>query len=50
MLQQIARMAIRAPKRIVVIALLVMVATGIFGIPVTQEKRERAAVSVAETG
>ncbi|MFY9918669.1 MAG: MMPL family transporter [Mycobacterium sp.] len=36
MLQQIARMAIRAPKRIVVIALLVMVATGIFGIPVTK--------------
>ncbi|WP_123025407.1 MMPL family transporter [Mycolicibacterium stellerae] len=35
MLQQIARMAIRAPKRIIVIALLVMVATGIFGIPVT---------------
>jgi RND superfamily putative drug exporter len=35
-LQQIARMAIRAPKRIVVIALLVMVATGIFGIPVTK--------------
>ncbi len=36
MLQQIARMAIRAPKRIIVIALLVMVATGIFGIPVTK--------------
>ncbi len=36
MLQQIARLAIRAPKRIVVIALLVMVATGIFGIPVTK--------------
>ncbi len=36
MLQQIARVAIRAPKRIVVIALLVMVATGIFGIPVTK--------------
>ena len=36
MLQQIARMAIRAPKRIVVIALLVMVATGLFGIPVTE--------------
>jgi len=35
-LQQIARMAIRAPKRIIVIALLVMVATGIFGIPVTK--------------
>jgi uncharacterized membrane protein YdfJ with MMPL/SSD domain len=33
-LQQIARMAIRTPKRIIVIALLVMVATGIFGIPV----------------
>ncbi|MDT5007281.1 MAG: putative drug exporter of the superfamily [Mycobacterium sp.] len=36
MLQLIARMAIRAPKRIIVIALLVMVATGIFGIPVTK--------------
>ncbi len=36
MLQQIARMAIRAPKRIIVIALLVMVVTGIFGIPVTK--------------
>ena len=36
MLQRIARMAIRAPKRIIVIALLVMVATGIFGIPVTK--------------
>ncbi len=36
MLQQIARMALRAPKRIIVIALLVMVATGIFGIPVTK--------------
>jgi uncharacterized membrane protein YdfJ with MMPL/SSD domain len=35
-LQQVARMAIRAPKRIIVIALLVMVATGIFGIPVTK--------------
>jgi putative drug exporter of the RND superfamily len=35
-LQQIARMAIRAPKRIIAIALLVMVATGIFGIPVTK--------------
>ena len=34
MLQQIARMAIRTPKRIIVITLLVMVATGIFGIPV----------------
>ncbi|OBK73837.1 MMPL family transporter [Mycobacterium sp. 1274761.0] len=36
MLQQIARMAIKAPKRIIVIALLVMVATAIFGIPVTK--------------
>ncbi|RDH78262.1 MMPL family transporter [Mycolicibacterium moriokaense] len=36
MLQQIARMALNAPKRIIVIALLVMVATGIFGIPVTK--------------
>ncbi len=34
MLQQIARMAIKAPKRIIVFALLVMVATSIFGIPV----------------
>src|SRR3954469_17251481 len=29
-------MVIRAPKRIIAIALLVMVATGIFGIPVTK--------------
>ncbi len=36
MLQGIARLAIAAPKRIVVIALLVMVATGVFGIPVTK--------------
>ena len=36
MLQGIARLAIAAPKRIIVIALLVMVATGIFGIPVTK--------------
>ncbi|MDT5100713.1 MAG: putative drug exporter of the superfamily [Mycobacterium sp.] len=36
MLQHIARMAIKAPKRIIAIALLVMVATGIFGIPVTK--------------
>ena len=36
MLQRIARLAIRSPKRIIVIALLVMVATGIFGIPVTK--------------
>jgi uncharacterized membrane protein YdfJ with MMPL/SSD domain len=35
-LQHIARMAIKAPKRIIAIALLVMVATGIFGIPVTK--------------
>jgi len=35
-LQRIARLAIRSPKRIIVIALLVMVATGIFGIPVTK--------------
>jgi len=35
-LQKIARLAIRAPKRIIVIALLVMVATAIFGIPVTK--------------
>ncbi len=36
MLQGIARLAIAAPKRITIIALLVMVATGIFGIPVTK--------------
>ena len=36
MLQGIARLAITAPKRIIVIAMLVMVATGIFGIPVTK--------------
>ncbi len=35
MFHQIARMAIGAPRRIIVIALLVMLATGIFGIPVT---------------
>jgi RND superfamily putative drug exporter len=35
-LQQVARLAIRAPKRIIGIALLVMVATAIFGIPVTK--------------
>jgi uncharacterized membrane protein YdfJ with MMPL/SSD domain len=35
-LQHIARMAIKAPKRIIAIALLVMVATAIFGIPVTK--------------
>jgi uncharacterized membrane protein YdfJ with MMPL/SSD domain len=36
MLQRIARLALRAPKRIIVIALLVMVGAGIFGIPVTK--------------
>ncbi len=36
MLQRIARLALAAPKRIIVIALLVMVATGIFGIPVAK--------------
>ena len=36
MLQRIARLAIAAPKRIIVIALLVMVAAGIFGIPVAK--------------
>lgn len=36
MLQQVGRLAIRAPKRIIAIALLVMVATGVFGIPVTK--------------
>lgn len=36
MLPAIARLAIRAPKRIIVIAALVMVAAGIFGIPVAR--------------
>ena len=36
MLQQIAHLAIKAPKRIIALALLVMVATGIFGVPVTE--------------
>lgn len=36
MLQATARLAIRAPKRIIVIAALVMVAAGIFGIPVAR--------------
>ncbi|KGI69443.1 MMPL family transporter [Mycolicibacterium rufum] len=36
MLQRIARLAIAAPRRILVTALLVMVACGIFGIPVVQ--------------
>jgi uncharacterized membrane protein YdfJ with MMPL/SSD domain len=35
-LQRLARLAIAAPKRIIVIALLVMVGTAIFGIPVTK--------------
>ena len=34
MLERIALLAIRAPRRIVAIAALVMVACGIFGIPV----------------
>ena len=36
MLQRIARLAIAAPRRIIAVALLVMVAAGIFGIPVTK--------------
>jgi putative drug exporter of the RND superfamily len=36
MLQRVARLAIAAPRRIVAIALLVMVACGIFGIPVAK--------------
>ena len=34
MLQRIAQLAIAAPRRIIAIALLVMVACGIFGVPV----------------
>ncbi len=34
MLEAIARLAIRAPRRIIAIALLVMVGTAVFGIPV----------------
>ncbi len=36
MLQGIARLAIAAPKRVIAVALLVMAATAIFGIPVTR--------------
>ena len=36
MLQGIARLAIAAPRRIIGLALLVMVAAGIFGLPVTK--------------
>ncbi|MCW2653604.1 MAG: putative superfamily drug exporter [Mycobacterium sp.] len=36
MLQRIARLVIAAPRRIVAIALLVMVGTAVFGIPVTK--------------
>ena len=36
MLQGIARLAIAAPRRIIAVALLVMVGTAIFGIPVTK--------------
>ena len=36
MLQGIARLAIAAPRRIIAVALLVMVGAGIFGIPVTK--------------
>ena len=35
-LQAIARLAIAAPRRIIAVALLVMVATAVFGIPVTK--------------
>ena len=34
MLEGIARLAIRAPRRIIAIALLVMAGTAVFGIPV----------------
>jgi putative drug exporter of the RND superfamily len=36
LLQLIARLAIAAPRRIIAVALLVMVATAVFGIPVTK--------------
>jgi len=36
LLQVIARLAIAAPRRIIAVALLVMVATAVFGIPVTR--------------
>lgn len=36
MLQRIARLAIAAPKRVIALALLVLTAAAIFGIPVTQ--------------
>ena len=36
MLQRIALLAIAAPRRIIAVALLVMVACGIFGIPVAK--------------
>jgi len=36
LLQGIARLAIAAPRRIIAVALLVMVATAVFGIPVTR--------------
>ena len=35
-LQGIARLAIAAPRRIIAVALLVMVGAGIFGVPVTK--------------
>ena len=36
MLQRIALLAIAAPRRILVVALLVMVACGVFGVPVVR--------------
>ena len=36
MLQRIARLAIAAPRRIIAVAALVMVAVGIFGVPVAK--------------
>ena len=36
MLENIARLAIRAPRRIIAIALIVMVGTAVFGIPVAK--------------
>ena len=37
MLEGIARLAIRAPRRIIAIALLVMAGAAVFGIPVANE-------------
>ena len=37
MLENIARLAIRAPRRIIAIALLVMAGAAVFGIPVANQ-------------